>query len=171
MRLPLSSSLPSVTDSEDGEISKHLLLADTNAEFNRIALSQYDNDSDNSSTSSYSPEREPLRLINFHPEVRVRFIRPRSSTMRSSFSDIPGSFRCCDSPIGEDSKQLLRESSPQSDDEEFDRFYRTMQPVCGRSRGQSFEEATESPSVHTVSGGNRRRSVSCDDLFFQSIRE
>jgi len=171
MLLPLSSSLPSIADSEDGILSKQLMLADTNAEYNRIAFSQYDDYSDISSPSPATTLREPLKTITFHPEVSVRFIRPRLNTARSSFSDFFGSFKCPDSPLCEDSTQTLKESSPHSGDEEFDRFYRTMEShnyqiptPPARSRRLSFDDGLDIESRHR---GNRPRSISCDDHFFQ----
>ena len=170
MRLPLSSSLPSIADSDDGSLSRQLMLADTNAEYNRIAFSGYDDFTDISSPSPNS-EKDPMRSINFHPQVKVRFIRARSNTMRSSFSDLVGSIMCSDSPIGEDSTQMLKECSPQSDDEEFDRFYRTMQPpICSipnpssRVRRLSYDDdgGMFEGSLQVLS---RPRSISCDNFF------
>jgi hypothetical protein len=170
MRLPLSSSLPSIADSDDGSLSRQLMLADTNAEYNRIAFNGYDNYTDISSPSPYS-ERDPLRSIDFHPQVKVRFIRARSNTMRSSFSDLMGSFMCSDSPVGADSTQMLKECSPHSDDEEFDRFYRTMQsPICSiptqqsRSRRLSYDDDS-SNLEGTFQVLQRPRSISCDNFF------
>lgn len=176
MRLPLSSSLNSIADSEDG-ISKQLLIAGTNAEFNRISCCDYDDESE-LTHSPATPTRHSLKSINFDPQVRVRFIRPRSNTLRSSFSDLSSSFRCLDSPVAHDSTQLLKESSPQSDDEEFDKFYRTMEAHrCAiptppsRSRRLSFDQVHEMhlDGLHSPRLGGRTRSVSCDDFVFQTM--
>ena len=176
MRLPLSSSLNSLADSEDG-ISKQLMIAGTNAEFNRISCCDFEDDSDGT-RSPVTPTRRSLKSINFDPNVRVRFIRPRSNTLRSSFSDLSASFRCLDSPVAGDSTQLLKEASPQSDDEEFDRFYRTMDlhrcqipTPPSRSRRFSLDQVHELnvDDIHSPRLGGRTRSVSCDDFVFQTM--
>ena len=175
MQLPLSSSLPSITDSEDGLLTSHLMLADANAELNRMAYDDFDEYSDGSPTTPQAYHR----IINFNPEVNVRFIRPRSGTMRSSFSDITGTIRSIDSPLHKDCKQSLKESSPLSDDdEEFDRFYKTMESkqslASPRSRRRlSMDETIPRYKAHRFEAhfghfvGNRRRSLSCDNYFFQ----
>ena len=173
MQLPLSSSINSQTDSEDGLLSQSLRLADSNAEINRFAFSHYDEYSDVSPASS----RAYLRSINFNPEVSVRFIRPRSNTMKSNLSDasVGSGTRFPESPIGRDAKQLLKESSPISDDEEFDRFYKTMRPMKLFPTRISTRRLSmdDTPCIHEESPrnyrANRTRSISCDDNFFQTI--
>jgi hypothetical protein len=173
MRLPLSSSLPSVGSSDDGALARQLLLAGTNAEVNRISCGEFDNESDVLS-SPRTPNPRFEKLINFNPQVSVRFIRARSNTMHSSFSDLSGSLRYLDSPIAPDATQQLKECYQDSDDEEFDRFYRTMEypplrpQVCtNRARRLSLDHVDENTTSYV---GSRARSVSCDDMVFQSMK-
>ena len=168
MQLPLSSSLPSITDSEDGVLTSHLMMANANAEFNRMAYEDFDEYPDNSPITPQACGR----LINFHPEVNVRFIRPRSGTQLSNVSDSSGTYRYLDSPVRPDCKQSLKESSPLSDDdEEFDRFFKTMEyrhsfGAHRTPRRLSMDE-TFPRFPHPYSNSNRQRSLSCDNYFFQ----
>jgi hypothetical protein len=171
MRLPLSSSLPSIGSSDDGGLSKQLLLAGTNAEFNRISCCEFNNDSDSSSSPQTFDSRANKSII-FNPQVAVRFIRARSNTTHSGPSDMSNSLRSVDSLVVLDSTLNLKEPDIDSDDEEFDRFYRTMRPsVClftpsqRRNRRYSLDERDESPRMES-----RPRSVSCDELVFQSMK-
>ena len=172
MRLPLSSSLPSVGSSDDGALARHLLLAGTNAEVNRISCGEFDNESDVLS-SPRTPNPCFERVINFNPQVSVRFIRPRSNTIQSSLSDWSASMRYLDSPIAPDATQELKECCQDSDDDEFDRFYRTMlnPPRLGvpfpHSRRFSLDNVDENAPSHE---SGRPRSVSCDDFVFQSMK-
>lgn len=185
MLLPVSSSPLSATDSEDRLLTKQLVLADTNAELNRFAFSHFDDQSETSPNGSH----QRLKSIQFNPEVNVRYIRPRSNTMRSTMSDasasssgFPNSPREC--------KVELNDASPEdSDDDDFERFYKTMPPMDfsvirdGRRRASVDEFAIiGTPSLYThetdtpdaresttvLRGPSRTRSVSCDDYFFQS---
>lgn len=114
--------------------------------------------------------------------------------MRSNLSDvsITSVSRYGESPLAPDSKQRLKESSPHSDDDEFERFYNTMPQVRiyrgnitahpvrrlsldGNVRGgiqemPSYYEdddatSTSTPDEHRYS---RTRSMSCDDFFFHN---
>jgi hypothetical protein len=172
MRLPLSSSLPSVGSSEDGILACQLLLAGANAEVNRISCFEFDESDIRASPDT--PAGRLKRTIDFNPTVAVRFFRGRSNTMNSSFSDLSSSWRHLDSPTAVDGVQQLKECLPDSDDEEFDRFYRTMEypnvriPLgTNRLRRLSLDQSEDydPPSVAA-----RARSVSCDDFVFQSMK-
>jgi hypothetical protein len=173
MRLPLSSSLPSVGSSDDGILAKQLLLAGTNAEFNRASCSGIDKSDTSSSPRTLSPHE--FKAINFNPEVSVRFIRRYAKISNSGVSDAFGSFRSSDSPIAPDATQSLKDDYVDSEDEEFDRFYRSMRPGLGisnpgsteRSRRFSLDQLEENLSDRT---GGRARSVSCDEYLFQSMK-
>jgi hypothetical protein len=186
MQLPISSSFP---DSEDSVLSHQLHLADANAELNRFGLSYGE-----APSYEYSPScvRANGKAIIFNPEVSVRFIRPRSNTMRSSVSDasVNSLNRYGESPLGPDSMQRLKESSPLSDDEEFERFYKTMPqvrvqashsselPVCRLSldglarndRMSSYYEEDDVTATITPDENRytRTRSISRDEDFFQT---
>jgi hypothetical protein len=171
MRLPLSSSLPSVGSSDDGALTSQLLLAGANAEVNRFSWGEFD-DSD-LSASHRTTHAGLTRSINFNPKVAVRFIRSRSQTVFPSLSDISSSLRSFDSPVAADDIQALKDSLVDSDDEDFERFYRTMEsstagitrPV-NRPRRFSFESLDDL----SVGASGRARSVSCDDYVFQSMK-
>ncbi len=187
MQLPLSSSL---SESEDGVLHQHLKLADSNAELNKCIFYGLEVPYETSSTDLAACARG----IYFNPEVSVRFIRPRSNTMRSNLSDvsIASNNRYGESPLGPDSKQQLKESSPQSDDEEFEKFYKTMPQVRiyqghlsnhpvrrlsldGDMRGgieemPSYYEDDDATSTSTPDENrySRTRSMSCDEFFFHT---
>ena len=172
MRLPLSSSLPSVGSSEDASLARQLLLAGSNAEVNRISCIEFD--VSDIASSPELPSTTLRKVIDFNPNVKVRFIRGRSNTMHSSFSDLSSSWRHLDSPVAPDGFQQLKDCLPDSDDEEFDRFYRTMEypntriPV-GRNRGRRFS-LDHSDDHEVPRTESRARSVSCDDFVFQSMK-
>jgi hypothetical protein len=186
MQLPVTSSPISVTDSEDGLLSEHLVLASCNAEENRFTMSHYDDISE-ATPMNIQPR---IKSIHFNPEVDVRFIRPRSNTMRSTTSDVSGgSYTYPVSPIGEDGKMQLNDiSSPVSDDDEFEKFYRTMPrmnlEILTKRRRSSIDEISlpssyTPPLVYTgddvdfynsCDRVNRSRSVSCDDYFFRCFQ-
>jgi len=160
-------------DEDEGHLSARLILAENNSEYNRIQC--YDSDDlYEQSLSPTMPMSRNSRSINFNPEVSVRFIRARSNTILSNTSDVSGSFRLSTSPIPPDTKQILRECSPVSDDEEFDRFYRTMDSstncfplILPGARRLSFDCYNGSPRLRSPTG--RHRSLSCDDMFFHSL--
>ena len=165
MQLPLSSSVASISDSDD-LLTNHLMLANANAEMNRVGYDAYEDYSDASPVTPQAYQR----VLQFNPEVTVRFIRPRSGTIMSSFSDICGTIRCADSPLQADCKQTLKESSPLSEeDDEFDRFYKTME-CRGSLNSRRFSMDESIPVYRSTSRltpnfqhHNRQRSLSCDD--------
>lgn len=173
MRLPLSSSLPSVGSSDDGILAKQLLLAGTNAEFNRASCSGIDKWDTSSSPGTLSP-RESKAII-FNPEVSVRFIRRHPNVPTSGVSDAFGSFRSSDSPIAPDATQSLKDDYVDSDDEEFDRFYRSMRPGLDLSHGSAGERTRrlsldQYEEIFSHQTERRERSVSCDEYLFQSMK-
>lgn len=169
MRLPITPSHLSSQDLDDNALDVHLLHAGANSECNRIQCIDFDDFRDGQVTPK-PIGRSQLRSIKFHPEVSIRFIRARSNTIRSSISDNSSSHWSSSSPMPPDTKLLLREYSPVSDDEEFDRFYNAPEsgfafPSCldPRLRSLSFDYLDE-PRLIGLSS-RRRRSFSCDELF------
>jgi len=184
MQLPVSSSPISATDSEDVSVARRLVLAGNNAEVNRFAFFQYDDPSETTPIHTKTRTKE----LQFNPIVKVRSIRPRSNTMRSNVSDAS----CCTtSPRAPDYMVELNDSNPDSDDDEFDRFYKTMPSVdvlsmMGHRRASvddvslkwmttagffgstdstnGSDSATDGMSAEQLL---RPRSVSCDDYFFR----
>jgi hypothetical protein len=186
MQLPASSSPVSVTDSEDASVARRLIVASNNAEVNRFAFFQYDDISETTPVHVKTHTRE----LHFDPIVKVRAIRPRSNTMKSNVSDLSVGSSCCPvSPRGSDYVIELNDTNPDSDDDEFNRFYNTMPSVdiisvLGKRRASvddlSFIVADESGFFGLQGSSNealttpdstthvaRPRSVSCDDYFFR----
>jgi len=184
MQLPVSSSPVSATDSDDASVARRLVLAGNNAEVNRFAFFQYDDLPETTAIHVKTRARE----LQFHPIVKVRGIRPRSNTMRSNVSDAS----CCTtSPRAPDYMIELNDTNPDSDDDEFDRFYKTMPSVdvsslLGQRRasvdelslklmtksgffgsGDSITESNLAVDELSTEPLLRPRSVSCDDFFFR----
>lgn len=186
MQLPVSSSPVSVTDSEDASVARRLVVASNNAEVNRFAFFQSDEISETTPVNVKAHSRE----LHFDPIVKVRAIRPRSNTMKSNISDLSVGSSCCTlSPRASDYLIELNDTNPDSEDDEFNRFYSTMPSVdilsvlgqrrtslddlvlrFGNGSGffgqqESLNEAVTTPD--STGHVTRARSVSCDDYFFR----
>ena len=184
MQLPVSSSPISATDSEDMSVARRLVLAGNNAEVNRFAFFQYDDLSETTPIHAKTRTKE----LQFNPVVNVRSIRPRSNTMRSNISDTS----CCTtSPRAPDYMVELNDCNPDSDDDEFDRFYKTMPSVDVLSMLGQRRASVDDVSLKIMTKAGffgpadsiyesdsafegispeqllRPRSVSCDDFFFR----
>ena len=173
MLLPLSYSLPNNTDSDDGSIYAQLQLANTNAEYNRVQC--FHSDDDYPETVIRNPVRVRCKGINFHPEVSVRYIPSRAKTANVGSGETSSYLMLNDSPVPPDSKLLLKECSPVSDDEDFNRFYRTMESnvaclpiIQARCRTFSLDCLNDYPQSSPAS--RRPRSMSCDDLFLPALK-
>jgi hypothetical protein len=185
MMLPVSSSPISASDSDDASVARRLVLAGNNAEVNRFAFFQYDEPTETTPIHTKTRARE----LQFNPIVNVRAIRPRSYTLRSNISDVSmGSSCCAASPRAPDYQEDLNDTNPDSDDDEFDRFYKTMPSMdvlnIGDRRRSSVDDFSlklishmgyvhsqesipESFDASSNEHSNRPRSISCDDFFFR----